>query len=126
MNFENKLVAVLNKEIEVGVAMNALAHMAIGLGGEVGKESLRLDTYVDANDNLYPDISQIPFIILRAKSNEIRKAVNLARENKIKHSVFLDTTTQGTYIEQLNRTRNTSEAELRYYGCILFGSWEVV
>ncbi|MFS9399785.1 DUF2000 family protein, partial [Legionella pneumophila] len=30
--FKNKLVAVLNKHIEPGKVMNALAHMCIGLG----------------------------------------------------------------------------------------------
>ena len=30
--FKNKLVAVLNKSVETGKIMNALAHMCIGLG----------------------------------------------------------------------------------------------
>jgi hypothetical protein len=38
-----KLVAVLNEKIEYGKAMNALAHMALGLGGSMeNKEELRL------------------------------------------------------------------------------------
>lgn len=124
MKFDNKLVAVLNKDIEPGVIKNALAHMCIGLGAEVGKELLRLDTYQDAESNGYPDISQIPFIILRAKGSEIRKTVHAAREHSIKHSVFLNTMTGGTYVEQLDRTRNTHEDQLVYYGCVLFGDWE--
>lgn len=126
MTFENKLIAVLNKELESGVALNAVAHMTIGLGADVGKTLLRLDQYVDKNQNIYPDISQIPFIILRAKSNEIRKTVMSAREKAIKHSVFLNTMTGGGYLEQLERTQQANEEELIYYGCVLFGSWDVV
>lgn len=40
--FKNKLVAVLNKSIEPGKLMNALAHMCIGLGSAIGKEILFL------------------------------------------------------------------------------------
>ena len=29
--FQNKLVAIVNKQIEIGVAMNALAHMCLDL-----------------------------------------------------------------------------------------------
>jgi len=35
MIFTHKLVAILNKEIASGVALNALAHMTIGLGAKV-------------------------------------------------------------------------------------------
>lgn len=37
MNFENKLVAILNKDVEPGVVLNAPAHMSVGLGAAVGK-----------------------------------------------------------------------------------------
>jgi hypothetical protein len=124
--FPNKLVAVINKDIEPGVAKNALAHMAIGLGASIGTEALRLDDYQDKDGNKYPAISQIPFIILRAKSGEIKKTVNLAREYNIKHSAFVNTMTVGTYLEQLERTKGCSEEELVFYGCVLFGEWDKV
>lgn len=60
----NKLVAVLNKSIDTGKVMNALAHMCVGLGSAIGKEALRLTNYKDADGNSHPFISEIPFIIL--------------------------------------------------------------
>jgi len=47
--FKNKLVAVLNKSVEPGKVMNALAHMCIGLGANIGKQELRLTDYRDAD-----------------------------------------------------------------------------
>ena len=66
--FKNKLVAVLNKRIEPGKVMNALAHMCIGLGAVIGEEELRLTDYRDADGGSHPYISEIPFIILCEKS----------------------------------------------------------
>jgi len=126
MEFTHKLVAVVNKDLDPGVALNAVAHMCIGLGSHIGVEQLRLDTYVDANGNSYHHISQMPFIILRGKSQEIRKLVVLAREQKVIHNVFLHTMTGGTYQEQLANTRNTQEEQLIYYGAVLCGPWDTV
>ena len=61
MSFENKLVAIVNKKIEVGIAMNAIAHMTVGLGAQLNNEVLRLNNYQDKEGNIYPNISQIPF-----------------------------------------------------------------
>lgn len=126
MTFVNKLVAILNKDVEPGVVLNALAHMSIGLGADVGKSPLQLDDYKDAKGNIYPNISQIPFIVLRAKSGEIRKTIDKAKELKIQHGVFLNTMTGGTYQEQLTRTAESQEEALIYYGCVLFGEWTAV
>ena len=126
MSFENKLVALVNKEIEVGVAMNAVAHMTIGLGTQLNDETLRLNNYQDKDGNIYPNISQMPFMILRGKSNEIRKAVGQAKEEKMQFSVFTNTMTGGTYQEQLDNTLKTPEEQLIYYGAILFGPWDLV
>ena len=124
--FENKLVAVLNKNLEPGVAMNAIAHMTIGMGAAIGAERLRLDNYQDKNGNLYPNISQMPFIVLRAKPNEIRKAVLKAREHEIELGIFTDTMTGGTYQEQLDNTKQTAEDDIVFYGAVFFGDKNLV
>jgi len=126
MPFENKIVAVINKDIDTGVAMNALAHMTIGLGAQLDNERLRLNDYVDKDGNVYPNISQIPFIILRGKSSEIKKTVIAAQEQGIQVGVFTDTMTGGGYQEQLDRTLQTPQEQLVFYGAVLFGPWDAV
>jgi len=126
MSFENKLVALVNKDIDIGVAMNAVAHMAIGFGAQLNNEILQLNDYKDKEGNIYPNISQMPFMILRGKSNEIRKAIQGAKEHTVQYSVFTNTMTGGTYVEQLENTLQTPEEQLVYYGAILFGPWDLV
>ncbi|MBS0629356.1 MAG: DUF2000 domain-containing protein [Verrucomicrobia bacterium] len=122
--FENKLVAVMNEKIEPGVIMNALAHMCIGFGSEIGKEPLRLTNYIDGDDGSHPSISEMPFMILKANSNKIRALRQAAQQAGIKFVDFTDTMTIGSYEEQLERTKQTKEADLIYYGIVLFGSWD--
>lgn len=124
--FQNKLVAVLNKSIEVGKAMNALAHMCIGLGSAIGQKELRLTDYRDADGDSHPFISEIPFIILSENSNKIRKIRANALAERILLNDFTDTMTVGTYQEQIAKTSQTKEENLIYYGIVLFGDWEKV
>lgn len=121
--FENKLVAVVNKSIDTGKLMNALAHMCIGLGSEIGQSPLRLTHYKDADGGSHPFISEIPFIILTANSNRIRQLRNEAIQQGFAFNDFTDTMTVGTYQDQIERTLKTKEADLIYYGIVLFGDW---
>ena len=124
--FKNKLVAVLNKSIEPGKAMNALAHMCIGLGSVIGKEELRLADYKDADGGSHPFISELPFMILSENSNKIRKLRTEAIANNILFNDFTDTMTVGTYKEQIERTQQVKDENLIYFGIVLFGDWDTV
>ncbi len=125
--FDKKLVAVLNEKIEVGRVMNALAHMAVGLGGTVGeKEELRLQDYHDASGTIHPSISDIPFIVLKANSSAIRALRVAAQEQGIEHTDFINTMIGETYVQQHENTSKTSEADLEYWGICLFGDWTSV
>ena len=125
-SFPNKLVAVMNEKIEIGTLMNALAHMCIGFGSEIGKAPLQLTNYIDGEGNHHSSISEMPFIILKSNSNKIRTLRALAKEAGIQFVDFTDTMTVGSYLEQLERTKQTKEADLIYYGIVLFGPWEKV
>lgn len=123
-----KLVAVLNEKIDTGKAMNALAHMSLGLGGSVeNKEELRLTNYKDADNGDHANISERGFVILKAEnSNKIRTLRKAAINNNIGYVDFTNTMTEGTYEDQLKRSSETKEENLEYYGIILFGDLEII
>ncbi len=123
--FKHKIVAVLNKKIEAGRAMNALAHMAFGLGGSIeNKEEMRLQDYKDANGSTHPMISDIPFIVLRAGSGQIRNLRQAAIEKNMKLTDFTHTMIGETYVEQHANTAKTKEEDLEYFGICMFGDWQ--
>lgn len=126
ISFTDKLVAVMNEKIEPGIIMNALAHMCIGFGSEIGKDPLRLANYKDADGGNHPSISEMPFMILKANSNKIRGLRQAALGDGLKFVDFTNTMTVGTYVEQMERTKQTKEEELIYYGIVLFGDWNKV
>jgi hypothetical protein len=122
----HKFVAVLNKKVPVGTAMNALAHAAAGLSASYDQpELMRFDDYQDKDDGVHPAISDNPFIILRAdNSNKLRTLREQALAAGIHCNDFTSTMTSGTFVEQQERTKATPEAELEYYAVCLFGEIE--
>jgi hypothetical protein len=118
-----KFVAVLNKKIPVPNLMNALGHMAAGLSVSYPNiPEMRFDSYIDKDGGNHKSISDNPFIILSAdNSNRIRTLRNALIEKRIHFVDFMSTMTIGTYVEQQQRTKETPEIELEYYGLCLFG-----
>ena len=114
----HKFIAVLNKKIEIGRALNSLGHMTAGLINQFDDRSeMRFQDYTDANNTVHPSISDNPFIVLRAKNgNQIRKLRNRLIDESIKFTDFSDTMIEGTYADQHKRTLETKEEELDYFG----------
>lgn len=125
--FPNKLVAVVNKQIETGVLMNAVAHMCVGFGAHMGHDDLHLMDYKNADGFVYPNISKMPFIILREKnSNKLGNLLLSAKQAGIQYSVFTNTMTVGTWADQEAKTLATPQEEIIYYGLVLFGPHNIV
>ncbi|KKQ26947.1 MAG: hypothetical protein US42_C0018G0021 [Candidatus Magasanikbacteria bacterium GW2011_GWC2_37_14] len=118
-----RFIAILNKKVDIGKLMNALGHMTAGMAGGNGKaEEMCFLQYQDKDGGKHPNISHFPFIILKAdNSNKIRAVRNECITRGILFSDFTSTMTIGTSEEQQNNTRETSEAELEYYGIVMFG-----
>ena len=125
---KNKFVAVLNKKILSGSLMNALAHMSAGLSGSYPNIlELRFNSYFDKDSGDHKSISDHPFIILSAdNSNQLRTLRNSLIETNIHFNDFTSTMTVGTYAEQKERTKNTPESELEYWGVCAFGNKEIL
>lgn len=124
----HKFVAVLNKKVPVGNLMNALGHMAAGLGGSAPNlAEMRFDSYFDKDGGDHKSISDNPFIVLSAdNSNQIRNLRNELIKAGVHFTDFTSTMTVGTYKEQQERTKQTPELELEYYGICFFGPKEVL
>jgi hypothetical protein len=116
-----KFIAVLNKKIEVGRVMNALAHACIGLSSLIEGDQLGVVDYKDKDGG--PHVaSKFPFIILRAdNSNKIRTLRNDCISKDIKFASFTDAMTVGGWEEQIKRSSDTPEEDLEYYAICLYG-----
>jgi len=121
-----RFVAVLNKKIETGRLMNALGHMAAGFTAMYpDTNKLQFDTYIDRDNSEHGKLSDNPFIVLAAdNSSQIYTLRTVLIENKIVFNDFTNTMTTGTFVEQREKTRQTSSADLEYYGICFFGGDE--
>ena len=121
----HKFAAVLNKKVDPGKVMNALAHMSLGLVASASPEQIKemgFIDYVDKDGNHHRNLSKNSYVILRAdNANQIRTVRAGAIEKGLICVDFTSTMQEGTYEEQIARTKEVSEAELEYYGICLFG-----
>lgn len=126
--YSKKLVAVLNERVEAGVIMNVLAHMAVGLGASVeNKDELKLVDYVDADGNSHANISELPFIVLKAKnSNRIRELRKELIGRNIHFVDFPDFIKSIGTFDDPGKSRQIKEESIEYYGIAMFGDWDIV
>lgn len=127
---KHKFVAVLNKKTDPGKIMNALAHISLGLVATSTPEEIQqmgFVDYIDKDGNNHRSLSKNSYVILRAdNSNQIRTVRNVAKEKGVHFIDFTNTMQEGTYEDQLERTKNTPELELEYYAIVLFGEIDQV
>jgi hypothetical protein len=123
-----RIVLILNKILEPGVALNTAGHLGIGLLGRISASGLdaagtvNFQNYADRDNNEHAFVSALPLIVLRAKSGEIRKCRAAFKDLNIPFVDYTNCMVGGTYLDQLERSRNTPEAELEYFGICALGS----
>lgn len=125
----HKFVIALNKNLEAGVVLNTAAHIALGLVNSATDEQrthMRFIDFIDANNTVHPSISALSLIIMRGTNSELRKLRDAAHMAQVHTVDFLETMTGDTYVEQLEKTKNTTTENLVYYGVGIFGSIEAI
>jgi hypothetical protein len=118
-----RFVAVLNKKYETGRLMNTLGHLTIGLIKQHSDDldKLNIADYIDADGTIHPELSDHPFIILKAdNSNKIRTLRNTLIEQKIPFTDFTNTMIQKSAQEQRETTAKTKEVDFDYLGVCFF------
>ena len=121
---ENKLVAVLAANLEPGIALNVLGHLAISMGAHADRQLMGRAEYVDASGVSHRGISKYPVIITKVKPGRLRRLIQDAREDA---SIFLC-----DYPEQMLHTGHDDELaaaigsaredSINYLGALLYGS----
>lgn len=118
--FKDRIVAVMNKSIEPGKAMNALAHMSLGIAAKSNRDFSLMD-FKCKDDHILPGISQRPYVILKAPSNKVKKLVQIAIQESIEFRAFTESMTGGTWEEQSEKTREANLENHEFYGIVMLG-----
>jgi hypothetical protein len=117
-----KFVAVLNKSGEIPQLLNALGHITAGLAGSIeDSKHLSLINYEDSEGNIYPNISEYPFIVLKGNSNKIREFRFSLIQKEIPYSCFLNTMTYGGSDVQVENTKQKKSNDLEILAIVTFG-----
>lgn len=128
-NDKYKFVAVINEKIEIGKALNAIAHMSLGLvniADEETKEKMSFIDFPDKNNESHKSISGLSLIVLKGRNGEIKKIRKKFEEENILFVDFLESMTGDTYAEQLEKTKQLGEEEHNYFGLLGFGEIEKI
>ena len=122
-----KFIVALNKTIEPGVALNATAHVSLSICAQASPEQKSLMSFIpyeDGNGFEHPSISALSLIVLRGRPIDLKKLHEAAQEKEILCADFIQTMTGGTYADQLEKTKETTD--ITYYAVALFGRKEEI
>jgi predicted RNA-binding Zn-ribbon protein involved in translation (DUF1610 family) len=124
----NKLSIVLNRSVPVGVAMNAVSHLAASMTALAYKHGMEAalcfcDFPVQEGAHKYPCVSCCSFVILEAtKPQHLVKAYEEAQEqSEVLRNGFLTTMRLGTAAEQWERCAQLRVDQVEYIACGFFG-----
>ncbi len=123
-NETHKFIAVVNKDLEIGKALNAVAHACAGLvamSPEEAKREMSFVDFVDKDGSEHRSISGLSLIVLKGKNSELKKLRKALAENNVLYTDFTETMTGETYKEQLDKTLLTSEDDMKYFCVAAFG-----
>jgi hypothetical protein len=123
-----QLAVILNKNVEVGRALNAASHAVSGFVGTLSDPSqLHYLEYRDKTGEYDSIISHHPTIVLQAKdSQELLKAYRKAIAENLPVNTFIETMTLGPSLEEMDIVKDKSIEDLEFWGVVLFGSTEDV
>ncbi len=123
-NDKFKFVAIVNKNLEPGQALNAVTHMGLGLANLADAETREKMSFIDFPDKdnfSHQSISGLSLIVLKGKNGEIKKVRRAFAEEDILFVDFTESMTGDTYAEQLEKTKGISSDDHNYFGILAFG-----
>ncbi|MFS1938255.1 DUF2000 domain-containing protein [Vibrio splendidus] len=124
---QKRFIAVLSKKMDLGRTLNVLGHLSVGLSNQLESDETCYVDYEDLDDNVHPNLSHYPFIVLKAdNSNKLRKVRDEAFSRGIKFTDFTSSMIEGGSAEQQQRTKEIKEEDLEYLAVCLFGDTDIL
>lgn len=116
-----KYSVVLNRQMAVGVQLNALGHVAVGLAHQAPTPDQAMRHFVDAAGTFVGLMSDHPLIVLAGpNSGKLRQAYEAAREASLLCNAFVLDMKDGQPVDQETVIRCKTGAELEF---VAVGCW---
>ena len=123
-----KTVAVLSANLQPGIAMNVLGHLALSIGAYGGNELMGRAQLIDASGVAHVGISRYPVIVTKAKPTLLRRLVTEARQESAVLVVdYPEQMLETGHDDELNTAIfEVKEEDINYLGAVVYGDSEVV
>jgi len=125
---EKKIVAVLAANLEVGVALNVIGHLAVSIGAYADEDIMGRKVLVDSSGIGHMGISKYPFIITKVKPGRLKRLVDDARKEE--HLLLVDypkqMLTTGHDDELYEEISKVENENIEYLGAVMYGDSKVV
>jgi len=127
-DFSKKITLLVNKELESWQMANTVAHMSAYFGNNLTKNEFgTADYFVTSDGKELPRNSQYPIIIKRATEKELHKVLAKARDENLRHHIFIKEMQDTTDDSEITGTLSAqSEEATKFYGLGVFGENEAV
>ncbi len=121
-DFSNKIVIVVNNEIENWQKANTVGHISAYLGNKLNNQFATGENFVTKDGKAHPRNSQYAIVVLSANPGQMANFMEKVRESGLTYHGFIkemiDTTNDA---EIINILKDKSDQEINYLGIGLFG-----
>ncbi len=125
---EKKIVAVLASNLEAGVALNVIGHLAVSIGAYADADIMGRKVLVDNSGVEHVGISKYPFIITKVKPGRLKRLVEDARKEDglllVDYPKQMLTT--GHDDELAEEIAKIDGENIEYLGAVIYGAAGVV
>ena len=125
---EKKIVAVLASNLEAGIALNVIGHLAVSMGAYADEDIMGRKVLTDNSGIDHTGISKYPFIITKVKPSRLKRLVDDARQEE---SLLLvdypkQMLTTGHDDELAEEIAKVDNANIEYLGAVIYGDSKIV
>lgn len=125
-DFSNKIVIVVNRELEKWQIGNTIGHISAYLGNKI-KNFATGENFITKDEKNHPRNTQYPIIILEAKPGQMPNFIQKVRDSGMLYHGFIKEMILTTNDEEIiNILMNKKDEEIEYLGIGVFGPNEEI